>query len=141
MPYLSIPIQVPESGTTSAISHVLSEQASTLAKMCAQPCPPGDYVKAAIGRAADRSGLPFRRVRDLWYRDARRIDAWEMEQLRTAADAAEVDIAVAGIEVARRRLQATDSKLAREAIAALDRASRVLGGGTDAPRRRSTDRG
>jgi hypothetical protein len=140
MPYLNIPLHLPNRTTSSLTSDNSSERAAALAKRCSQPCPPGDQVKAAIGRAADRTGLPISRTRDIWYGDARRIEAWEMERLVAAADAAEVDTAVAGIEAARRCLQALPSSLSGEAIASLDRTISILGRGPDAPRRRDTDR-
>jgi hypothetical protein len=140
MSYLNIPIHISGRTTASASADKTSEQAAALAKYCSQPCPPGDYVKAAIGRAADRIDIPFSRVRDIWYGDARRIEAWEMERLRAGADAAEVDIALAGIEAARRCLQASPSPLSCEAIASLDRTISILGRAPDTPSRRNTDR-
>jgi hypothetical protein len=140
MPNITIPIRFQDRTSTSLTSDNQSEKAAALAKHCSLPCPPGDSVKAAIGRTADRVGIPFSRVRDIWYGDARRIDAWEMESLRAGADAAEVDIAMAGIEAARRCLQAVPSPLSSEAIASLDRTISILGRAPDAPGRRSTDR-
>lgn len=136
MPTLSTAGPFSYTGTASEISDKQSERAAVLAKRCSQPCPVGDFVKAAVGRAADRTGIPHSRLRDIWYGDARRIEAWEMERLSVGADIAEMEVALAGIEAARRRLQGSVSPLSREAIASLDYASRVLGGGADAPRRR-----
>lgn len=48
----------------------------------AQPVPPGDSVKAAIGRAARRLGLPYERARAIWYGQARLIRAEEADRLR-----------------------------------------------------------
>ena len=138
MPYLSMSIILPESASSSETSD--GKIAMALARRSSQPCPDGDIAKAAIGRAADRTGIPFSRIRDIWYGDARRIEAREMDQLRAGADAAEMDIAVAGIEMARRRLQELSSPLSREAIAALDRTVCLLGRGPDTPRRRASDR-
>jgi hypothetical protein len=140
MSHLTIPIRITERTTASESSDKTSKEAATLVKQCSQPCPVGDAVKAAIGRAADRIGLPFSRVRDIWYGDARRIEAWEMERLRAGSEAAELDVAMAGIEAARRCLQASLSPLSREAIASLDRTMRILGRRPDAPRRRGADR-
>lgn len=74
-------------------SEILSErsemssvaEASTLIRRAAEPRPVGDSVKAAIRRAARRIGLSFTRAKDIWYGDARRIDAHEMDALRNLA--------------------------------------------------------
>lgn len=44
----------------------------------------GEPVKAQIARAARHSGLSYWRAFDLWYRKARRVDAAEIEAIRTA---------------------------------------------------------
>ena len=74
------------------------EEAQSLVRRCAEPRPAGDLVKAAVRRAAQRLGIPFSRVRDIWYGDARRIDAGEMDKLRQEAEKAELAQAVAAIE-------------------------------------------
>ena len=43
-----------------------------------------DRVKARIARAARAVGLPYWRTFDLWYGKARRIDAREVDAIRTA---------------------------------------------------------
>jgi len=47
-------------------------------------------VKAAIRRASRRLGLPFNRTKDIWYGQARRIDAEEMDRLRRGAENTEL---------------------------------------------------
>ena len=65
---------------TTAISEAL-----TLVRCCAEPRLAGESVKAAIRRASQRLDFPFTRTKDLWYGDARRIDAGEMDRLRQEA--------------------------------------------------------
>src|ERR1700688_3998073 len=74
------------------------DEAQTLVRRCAEPRPAADKVKAAIRRASQRLNLPFSRVRDMWYGDARRIDAHETDKLRQEAEKAELAQAVAAIE-------------------------------------------
>jgi hypothetical protein len=74
------------------------DEAQTLIRRCAEPRPAGDIVKAAIRRASQRLDIPFSRTRDIWYGDARRIDAEEMDRLRRGAEKAELAQAVAAIE-------------------------------------------
>lgn len=50
----------------------------------AEPIPAGDSIKAQIGRAARAAGLSYSRAFELWYGRARRIDAHELEAVRTA---------------------------------------------------------
>jgi hypothetical protein len=77
----------------SEMSEYLSEksemssvtEAATLIRKAAEPRPIGDSVKAAIRRAAQRLGFSFSRSKDIWYGDARRIDADEMDALRSLA--------------------------------------------------------
>src|SRR5262245_515730 len=53
-------------------------------KELALPCPAGDRVKSAIGRAAKESGLSYERTRKIWYGEAHRIEAAEIELVRVA---------------------------------------------------------
>jgi hypothetical protein len=71
-------------------------------------------VKAAVRRASRRLGLPFTRTRDLWYGDARRIDAAEMDRLRQGAENAEFAQAIAGIEVLRNRMLESNLPASRQ---------------------------
>lgn len=61
-------------------------EASTLIRKAAEPRPVGDSVKSAIRRAAHRLGLTFTRAKNIWYGEARRIDAHEMDALRGLAE-------------------------------------------------------
>ena len=61
-------------------------EASVLIRKVAEPRPIGDSVKAAIRRAAKALGFNFSRAKDIWYEDARRIDAHEMDALRGLAE-------------------------------------------------------
>ena len=45
----------------------------------------GENIKSSLAMVARKTGLSDRRVRALWHREARRIDAEEMETLRRAA--------------------------------------------------------
>ena len=66
--------------TLSYVSSISEAQA--LVRRCAEPRTAGDQVKAAILRSSRRLGFPFNRTKDIWYGDARRIDAAEMDRLR-----------------------------------------------------------
>jgi hypothetical protein len=82
----------PNSGQCSSVS---VKEAQSLVRRCAEPRTAGESVKAAIRRVCRRLDLPFTRTRDIWYGDARRIDAGEMDRLRREALNAEF---VAGID-------------------------------------------
>jgi hypothetical protein len=61
-------------------------EASDLIRKAAEPRPVGDSVKSAIRRAARRLNLTFTRAKTIWYGEARRIDAHEMDALRGLAE-------------------------------------------------------
>jgi hypothetical protein len=84
-------------------------------------------VKAAVRRASRRLGLPFTRTRDLWYGDARRIDAAEMDRLRRGAENVEFAQAIAGIEVLRNRMLESNLPASSQVFAALTAALSALG--------------
>ncbi len=48
------------------------------------PRPPGEFVKNAIGRASALAHLQYWRGFDLWYRKARRVEEYELDQIREA---------------------------------------------------------
>jgi hypothetical protein len=108
-------------GATKSNSSYASsiDEAQTLVRRCAEPRPTGDLVKVAIFRASQRLNIPFSRVRDIWYGDARRIDAAEMDQLRRAAKEAELAQAVAAIELLRSKILASPSSASNEVITSL----------------------
>ena len=103
------------------------DEAQTLVRRCAEPRPAADQVKAAIRRASRRLDIPFSRTRDLWYGDARRIDAEEMDRLRQVAENAELALAVAGIGVLRNRMLESSLPASRQVFAALTAALNALG--------------
>jgi hypothetical protein len=107
---------LPNSSYASSI-----DEAQTLARRCAEPRPAGDQVKAAVRRASQRLGIPFSRVRDIWYGDARRIDADEMDKLRQA-EKAELAQAVAAIEFLKNKILATPASASQQMITRLDAA-------------------
>lgn len=59
-------------------------EASQRLHRLAEPIPAGDKVKAQISRAARAAGLSYWRAFDLWYGKARRIDAHELDAIRSA---------------------------------------------------------
>jgi len=85
------------------------DEARTLVRRCAEPRPANYSVKAAIRRASQRLEIPFSRTRDIWYGDARRIDAEEMDRLRRGAEKAELAQAVAAIEFLKNKAVAPAS--------------------------------
>jgi hypothetical protein len=97
-------------------------EAQSLVRRCAEPGPAGESVKAAIGRASRRLDLPYSRTRDIWYGDARRIDAGEMDRLRREALNADF---VAGID-ALKTLSASRVTHSHPMFAELTAALRLL---------------
>jgi len=111
------------------LSHASAiDEARALVRLCAEPRPAGDLVKVAIFRASQRLNMPVSRVKDIWYGDARRIDAEEMDQLRRAAKEAELAEAVAAIELLRSKFLASPSLASDDAIASLHAALLVCHG-------------
>ena len=113
---------VPKTSRASAIA-----EAQALVRRCAEPRPAGDLVKAAIRRASQRLDMPFSRTRDIWYGDARRIDAQEMDRLRQAAFRTQFTNAIAGIETLRNQMLESRSEAARQVAAGLNAALCELG--------------
>ena len=98
------PSKLPNSTYASSI-----DEAQTLVRRCAEPRPAADQTKAAIRRASQRLEIPFSRTRNIWYGDARRIDAEEMDRLRRGAEKAELAQAVAAIEFLKNKAVAPAS--------------------------------
>lgn len=98
-------------------------EAGDLVRRVAEPRPIGDSVKQAIARAARRLRWSITRTKAIWYAEARRIDASEMDQLRALAR--EQAARYASLAHA---LQAVDSDMYEQDIAALLSAARDLGG-------------
>lgn len=104
------------------------DEARNLVKRCAEPTPAGDSVKAAISRAAYRLGFSYSRTRNLWYGEARRIDAREMDALRAGAAVSEIDQGISNLKTLRERLSKASSPVARQALDGIDAALGVLVG-------------
>ena len=85
------------------------DEARALIRLCAEPCKAGELVKEAIFRASRRLEMPLSRARDIWYGDARRIDANEMDRLRRGAEEAELARALAALEFLKDRAVASSS--------------------------------
>ena len=75
----------------------------------AEPCMAGELVKESIFRASRRLEMPLSRARDIWYGDARRIDANEMDRLRRGAEEAELARVLAALEFLRNKAFASSS--------------------------------
>lgn len=65
-----------------ALVEASREEAAKLVRTAAEPPLVGDTIKTTIARAASRLGWDFNRTQDIWRKEARRIDAFEMDQLR-----------------------------------------------------------
>lgn len=112
------------------MSEILSEnsekssecEACQLLKRAAKPLA-GESVKNALSRLARQLEWNFARTKAIWYGEARRIDAREMDQLRRlAAEQA------ARFERIAQAMRTTDPEFYCDDIAALVSAARKLGG-------------
>ena len=83
------------------------DEARALIQQCAEPCKAGELVKEAIFRASRRLEMSLSRARDIWYGDARRIDANEMDRLRRGAEEAGLARALAALEFLQGRAVAS----------------------------------
>lgn len=123
------------------------DDAALLLQQIAEPRPIGDSVKAAITRAAravnvflgDREKLSYGRAEDLWRREARRIDAHELDAIRAAHrvraqrrdEALRAELRAAAVladrleRLAARALPADDPALAAEIRTEMHRARRA----------------
>ena len=114
--------------TTSEGRMTTLDHAALMLHEIAEPRPVGDSVKAAITRAAravnvflgDREKLSYGRAEDLWRREARRIDAHELDAIRAAHSASQR-------ARAERRDQALRAELHAAAVLA-DRLERLAAG-------------
>lgn len=66
----------------AALAKASREEAARLLKEFILPRGADETIKACIARAAKRLGWPVTRTQDIWRKDAARIDAFEMDQLR-----------------------------------------------------------
>jgi hypothetical protein len=126
---LSLPRRGSDVSETSSWESESSSEAMALIKRCAEPRPVNDYASEAINRAAVRLGFAPGRAKSIWYGEARRIDAREMDRLRAVADAVEIEAAVHSIAALRRRMSLSNSPLSREVVDRLDDCLRTLGSG------------
>jgi hypothetical protein len=85
------------------------DEARALIRQCAEPCKAGELVKEAIFRASRRLEMPLSRARDIWYGDARRIDANEMDRIRRGAEEAKIARALAALEFVKDKAVASSS--------------------------------
>jgi hypothetical protein len=99
-----------------------------------EPRASGEPVKAAIARAAKRSGLSYWRAFDIWYGKARRIEPNEATQVETALveknrveTRNEVRDLRKRLEILESRLAQVDEDFHRETLAALGAQVRGLG--------------
>jgi hypothetical protein len=102
------------------------DEAQTLVRRCAEPGPAGDLTKAAIRRVSQRLDIPFSRTKDIWYGDARRIDAKEMDRLRSGAEKTELVQAIAAIEFLANKALASPSSASHQMISNLQAALLVF---------------
>jgi hypothetical protein len=102
-------------------------EASTLLRSFVGDAPAGTKVKSLITSAAKAAGWTVTRAKDVWYGDARRIEAHEMDRLRSVAAKLEVDRTVNRLLVLRDGLAKTDPDFHRQTIDALERALRGMG--------------
>jgi hypothetical protein len=119
----------------SEVSEFLSEsaemssvaEASALLRSFVGDAPAGTKVKSLITSAAKAAGWPVTRAKDVWYGDARRIEAHEMDRLRAVAAKLEIERTINRLLALREGLAKTDPDFHRETIDALERALRGMG--------------
>jgi hypothetical protein len=58
--------------------------AALMLRELSEPWASGERVKSAINRAAHLASLSYWRTFDLWYRKARRVEHYELEQIAEA---------------------------------------------------------
>lgn len=97
-------------------------EAAFLIRQVAEPRPVGDSIKGAIRRASYRLGWPFIRAKKVWYEEAARIDAHEMDELRRFALKQ-----AAQYEIIADALHAKDAEFFGEAIASYRDIARQVG--------------
>lgn len=107
-----------------------SVEAAELIRALAEPRPVGDTVKLALQRAARASGLSPTRAKAIWYREARRIDAEEIDALRAANEHRRK--VLARLVVVRDAASASASLLDGESVARFVDMLRRMGAGDSA---------
>lgn len=113
---------------------VLSDPAEGLFFL-SEPRPGGEKVKAAIDRAAKAAKLAYWRAFDIWYRKARRVEAYEIDAIIEAAEAKEARELRDEFQSIRTRIAILESRLVsqdpdfhRETIGALRQSAGLAGG-------------
>lgn len=81
-------------------------------KELSEPWRCGDRTKCAIDRAAKECGLSFTRTRDIWYGNARRIEAEEYQQVMAARARKRVKVAKNELHELKTRIARLESLLA-----------------------------
>ena len=79
-----------------------SEEAARLVRLAAEPLTTRDTVNRCIQQAATRLGWSYTRVEDVWRKEARRIESWEMDQLRALPQQRRAGVAVGALDAMRR---------------------------------------
>ena len=96
------------------------------------PIPPGAPLKSVFPRVARMLGVTVRRVETIWHRQARRIDAGEMDRLRVLSPAkkpASAEVANANrYDAIAQALEATDPDFHGQDIARFRSMARALRG-------------
>lgn len=65
------------------LADMARHEAQQLIRMVAEPIPTGERAKTSIARVSTILEWPYARAEDVWHADARRIDSWEMDMLRS----------------------------------------------------------
>lgn len=65
-----------------ALREAARNEAAALVRLAAGPRGYDDTIRHCITRAAARLGWSYRRTEDIWRREARRIESFEMDSLR-----------------------------------------------------------
>lgn len=106
-------------------------EASDLVRSIAGPDNASDKVRGAVRRVLralnakqcpDVKPFKYSRIRHIWYRTARRIDAHEMDRIREAARKAAIETVRRNTVAAYHTLLATDPDFHSHTLAALERA-------------------
>lgn len=65
-----------------ALAEAHRAEAAELVRRAAEPFVMGERINSLIARSAQRLGFTYVRTEDIWRKEARRIDSWEMDLLR-----------------------------------------------------------
>lgn len=103
-----------------------AELATRELRAVVHPIQPGESVKALVRRAAERTGLPPSRAREIWYGRAKRIHAAELRAIEAAIPPESVEFDLAYL----RSLETKAATLLQELV---DLRSRMEGAPHDRP--------